>query len=76
MPDMETYIARIQLKRGLKEDLPSIIHDGEMVFCFDTKEIFIGHNGTAINISEAMIGPTGPTGEIGPTHTTISESNM
>ena len=37
MPDMETYIARIQLKRGLKEDLPSIIHDGEMVFCFDTK---------------------------------------
>ena len=78
MPDMETYIARIQLKRGLKEDLPSIIHDGEMVFCFDTKEIFIGHNGTAINISEAMIGPTGPTGAsiTGPTGPTGKSINL
>jgi len=31
----------IQIKRGLKSDLP-ILEDGEMGFCKDTKEVFIG----------------------------------
>jgi len=31
----------IQIKRGLKEDLPNL-ESGEMAFCVDTKELFIG----------------------------------
>jgi hypothetical protein len=31
----------IQIKRGLKEDLP-ILADGEMGFCRDTKQVYIG----------------------------------
>ena len=34
-------MAKIQIKRGLKSDLPSL-NDGEFGYCIDTKELFIG----------------------------------
>lgn len=34
----------IQIKRGMKKDLPQL-KDGELVFCKDTKELFVGSNG-------------------------------
>lgn len=39
----ESHIV-LKLRRGLKADLPSPI-DGELVFCTDTGEIFIGRGG-------------------------------
>ena len=34
----------IQIKRGMKKDLPQL-KDGELAFCKDTKELFVGNNG-------------------------------
>lgn len=34
----------IQIKRGMKENLPQL-KDGELAFCKDTKELFVGNNG-------------------------------
>ena len=33
-------ISRIQVRRGLRKDLPEIIHSGEICFCTDTFEVF------------------------------------
>ena len=34
----------IQIKRGMKKDLPQL-KDGELAFCRDTKELYVGNNG-------------------------------
>ena len=34
----------IQIKRGAKKDLPQL-KDGELAFCRDTKELYVGNNG-------------------------------
>lgn len=34
----------IQIKRGMKKDLPQL-KDGELAFCRDTKELYVGSNG-------------------------------
>ena len=39
----------IQIKRGMKKDLPQL-KDGELAFCKDTKELYVGNNGNE-NIS-------------------------
>lgn len=41
---MPTPFIQLQLRRGLKADLP-ILADGEIGFCTDTKEFFIGEGG-------------------------------
>lgn len=40
MPDI------MQIKRGLKAELPEAALDGELLFCTDTKELYVGANGT------------------------------
>ena len=37
----KVILARITVQRGLKEDLPKL-HDGEIAYCTDTNELFIG----------------------------------
>jgi Pectate lyase superfamily protein/Major tropism determinant N-terminal domain len=39
-----TRIATIQLRRGLKSDLPPSLNEGELGFCLDTNELFIGNS--------------------------------
>jgi hypothetical protein len=39
-----TTVARIQHRRGLKEDLPANLAEGELGFCMDTRELFIGNS--------------------------------
>jgi len=41
----------IQIRRGLKADLP-ILSEGEMGFCTDTKEIYIGNGITNMLINQ------------------------
>jgi hypothetical protein len=33
---------KIQIKRGLRANLPAILSVGELAYCTDTKELFIG----------------------------------
>ena len=48
-------ISRIQVRRGLRKDLPEIIHSGEICFCTDTFEIFIGtDSGVPVNLNEIL----------------------
>ena len=37
-------ISRIQHRRGLKSDLPPKLQEGEIGWCLDTRELFIGNN--------------------------------
>ena len=46
----------IQVKRGLKADLP-ILADGEIGFCTDTLEIFIGNNGVNVPTGSTYVHP-------------------
>lgn len=39
-----TTIARIQHRRGLKTDLPTNLNEGELGWCLDTRELFIGNS--------------------------------
>ena len=44
----------IQIKRGMKKDLPQL-KDGELAFCRDTKELFIGNNGNEnVNVTKKI----------------------
>ena len=70
MADSDVKYARIQVRRGLKADLPSTLKEGEFGLCTDTKELYVGIDNNVVNISDALIGPTGPTGPIGPTGAT------
>lgn len=38
-----TTIARIQHRRGVKSDLPANLNEGELGWCMDTRELFIGN---------------------------------
>jgi len=38
-----TTFARIQHRRGIKTDLPPALHEGELGWCVDTRELFIGN---------------------------------
>jgi len=40
----------LKIRRGLKADLP-VLMDGEIGWCTDTEELFIGNSGTNILIS-------------------------
>ncbi len=37
-------ISRLQHRRGLKSDLPPKLHEGEIGWCVDTRELFIGNS--------------------------------
>lgn len=37
-------ISRLQHRRGLKSDLPPKLHEGEIGWCLDTRELFIGNS--------------------------------
>lgn len=37
-------ISRLQHRRGLKSDLPPKLREGELGFCLDTRELFIGNS--------------------------------
>lgn len=39
-----TTIARIQHRRGVKTDLPANLNEGELGWCMDTRELFIGNS--------------------------------
>jgi hypothetical protein len=39
-----TTIARIQHRRGLRTDLPTNLEEGELGWCMDTKELFLGNS--------------------------------
>ena len=39
-----TTIARIQHRRGVKSDLPETLNEGELGWCLDTRELFIGNS--------------------------------
>jgi len=39
-----TSISRIQHRRGLKADLPSNLAEGELGFCIDSRELFVGNS--------------------------------
>ena len=38
-----TTFARIQHRRGIKTDLPQELYEGELGWCIDTRELFIGN---------------------------------
>jgi hypothetical protein len=38
-----TTFARIQHRRGIKTDLPTALYEGELGWCVDTRELFIGN---------------------------------
>jgi hypothetical protein len=38
-----TTIARIQHRRGARSDLPASLYEGELGWCIDTRELFIGN---------------------------------
>jgi hypothetical protein len=39
-----TTVSRIQHRRGLKTDLPTNLHEAELGFCIDTRELFVGNS--------------------------------
>lgn len=41
-----TSISRIQHRRGLKTDLPNNLNEGELGWCIDTRELYIGNGQT------------------------------
>ena len=47
-------ISRLQHRRGLKSDLPSNLHEGEIGWCLDTRELFIG-NGDAYGANTQVL---------------------
>ena len=63
----KVILARITVQRGLKEDLPKL-HDGELAYCTDTNELFIGdpeegnkliNSNTNLDVPEAVKGEDG-----------------
>ena len=63
----KVILARITVQRGLKEDLPKL-HDGELAYCTDTNELFIGdpdERNRLINDHKNLDVPEGVKGEDG-----------
>ena len=42
---MPTPFRQLEIRRGLKANLPALV-DGELGFCTDTKELFVGFGGS------------------------------
>lgn len=56
-------ISRLQVRRGLKVDLPLRLHDGEFGWCLDTRELFIG-NGSGFNGNSEILTQWGQNDQI------------
>lgn len=57
---------KIQIKRGLRSDLPNL-SEGELAFCTDTKEYFIGSSSGNIKLANhSDLGSVGSAGTFGP----------
>lgn len=41
----------LQIRRGLKEHLPQEAREGELLLCTDTKELYVGVNGSVENVA-------------------------
>lgn len=49
-----TSISRLQHRRGLKVDLPTHLSEGELGWCLDTRELFIGNGPTYAGNSQVL----------------------
>lgn len=49
-----TSISRLQHRRGLKTDLPVELYEGELGWCLDTRELFIGNGPTFSGNSQIL----------------------
>lgn len=58
-----TSISRIQHRRGLKIDLPQNLNEGELGWCIDTRELFIG-NGQTYSGNTQLLSDKGPNTDI------------
>lgn len=54
-----TSISRMQQRRGLRDDLPVSLAEGEFGWCLDTRELFIG-NGPAFGENTQVLTAFGP----------------
>ena len=73
-----TSISRIQHRRGLKTDLPSRLAEGEIGWCLDTREMFIG-NGEGFGFNTQILTEWSDNDQIikykfEPPNTTLSKS--
>lgn len=58
-----TSISRISHRRGLKVDLPVHLHEGELGWCIDTRELFIG-NGQGYNGNSQILSQWSPNDQL------------
>jgi len=49
-----TSISRIQHRRGIKTDLPANLYEGELGWCLDTRELYIGNGPTTNGNSQIL----------------------
>lgn len=47
-------ISRMQHRRGIKSDLPTNLFEGELGWCLDTRELYIGNGPTTIGNSQIL----------------------
>lgn len=58
-----TVVRQLQLRSGLKADLPNLsplILEGELYYCTDTKELFMGTTGNAYTKMDIQYSPATP----------------
>lgn len=58
-----TSISRIQHRRGLRTDLPVNLNEGELGWCIDTRELFIG-NGKTYGGNTQILSAKGPNSDL------------
>jgi Pectate lyase superfamily protein/Major tropism determinant N-terminal domain len=58
-----TTIARIQHRRGARSDLPTALYEGELGWCLDTRELFIG-NGAPFDGNTQILTAQSPSDQI------------
>ena len=58
-----TTIARIQHRRGARSDLPTALYEGELGWCLDTRELFIG-NGQPFDGNTQILTAQSPSDQI------------
>lgn len=58
-----TSISRMQQRRGLRDDLPQALAEGEFGWCLDTRELFIG-NGPGFGFNTSVLTEHGPNTEL------------
>lgn len=69
-----TSISRLQHRRGLKTDLPANLYEGELGWCIDTRELFIG-NGPTTNGNSQILSQWSPNTQL-ITHTYVGSSGI